>query len=367
MPGDRVECIKCGNKIKELFVTVNNDILCRRCMGFKLKHQNEEIIRGNGEYNLEYSLTLRQQMAADFILEEIKNKRDCVLSAVTGAGKTEIIYPLIKYCVDNGLNIGVIIPRKDVVIELVNRIKRDFKKANVVGVYGGNNKEIYGSIIVATTHQMYRYEKYFDVVVIDEVDAFPFLGNEMLMHFLKRGVRGNIVYMSATVPKFLLKGNYNVHYLNRRYHNNKLDIPRVKYQWGYSSLLWWMKRYTKGILLIYFPTIKMQMKFSKKLRVPHVVINSKIGNRKKILEDLHGSENKVVLSTLVLERGVTFKNSNVLVFNADHKLFAFENLVQISGRVGRHYQFPHGDIIFLIKSKNKTVKRAIKFIKKCNE
>ena len=109
------------------------------------------------------------------------------------------------------------------------------------------------------------------------------------------------------------------------------------------------------------------MKFSKKLRVPHVVINSKIGNRKKILEDLHGSENKVVLSTLVLERGVTFKNSNVLVFNADHKLFAFENLVQISGRVGRHYQFPHGDIIFLIKSKNKTVKRAIKFIKKCNE
>ena len=64
---------------------------------------------------------------------------------------------------------------------------------------------------------------------------------------------------------------------------------------------------------------------------------------------------------------VTFKNSNVVVLNADHELFSFENLVQIAGRVGRHYQYRHGDIWFLVKNKNRQITKAIKFIKECNE
>ena len=73
------------------------------------------------------------------------------------------------------------------------------------------------------------------------------------------------------------------------------------------------------------------------------------------------------MSTLVLERGVTFKNTNVIVVNADHELFKTNSLVQISGRVGRHYLYNKGDVIFFAKSKNKNIKQAIKFIKKCNE
>jgi GntR family transcriptional regulator/MocR family aminotransferase len=50
---------------------------------------------------------------------------------------------------------------------------------------------------VLTTHQLYRYEKYFDVIIIDEVDAFPFKGNKLLETFLYRACKGNIVYMSS--------------------------------------------------------------------------------------------------------------------------------------------------------------------------
>ena len=334
---------------------------------FRKKEFTYKHIHGNGEYHLNYELTLEQQKASYFILENVKKGNNCILNAVTGAGKTEMIYPLIRYCVDNNLKVGIAIPRRDVVIELYERIKKDFKQARVISLYGGNINEMYGDVIVLTTHQLFRYDKYFDVIVVDEVDAFPFWNNTVLINFLINSVKGNIVYMSATIPNGLLKSGYPIYYLNRRYHKEKLDIPFVKYYFGYATIKKYIKLLNEGILIIYFPTIKQQIKFSKKLKTFHYVINSKTLNRGKLLNDLHNLNKAVVLSTLVLERGVTFKNTNVIVVNADHELFSYENLVQISGRVGRHYLYPHGKIIFLIKENNKKIKQAIEFIKKCNE
>ena len=111
----------------------------------------------------------------------------------------------------------------------------------------------------------------------------------------------------------------------------------------------------------------MQVKFSKKIKIKHFVINSRVADRAKMLKKLHDLKSGVILSTLVLERGITFKNTNVIVYFADHRLFSFENLVQISGRVGRNHIYPHGDIIFMVNSKNKKIRRVIKFIKGCNE
>jgi competence protein ComFA len=363
----RVRCEKCGNKIKELFIYRNNQYICRRCLVFKEKEISKEYFHGNGNYKLNYSLTSDQEMASEFILKEFKEKKNCILSAVTGAGKTEIIYKTISYCVNNNLKIGIVIPRKDVVIELYQRISNDFKEANVISVYGGNSEKLYGDIIILTSHQLYRYKEYFDLVIIDEVDAFPFYKNELLNCFLNRSIRGNIVYMSATIPKELLKLNLDIFYLNRRYHGEKLDVPKVKYFWSKYTIKKFLKDNKECINIIYFPTIKLQTKFASKLKIEHYLINSKTHNRKEMLEILHSKKSAVILSTLVLERGVTFKNTNVIVYLADHPLFNYENLVQISGRVGRNYLYPHGKIIFLVNNKNKKVREAIKFIKKCNE
>ena len=322
---------------------------------------------GVGNYKLNYTLSLKQKEASEFILTNIKAKQDCLLSAVTGAGKTEIIYPLISFCVNSGIKVAIAIPRKDVVIELYNRINNDFKESNVVAVYGGNNEILYGDVVICTTHQLYRYRKYFDVIVIDEVDAFPFYKNKILENFLYRSLKGNVVYMSATIPKELFEKCENIYFLNKRYHNESLDVPMLSYKCNFRYLNRIVKNHKKGFLIIYFPTIKLEMKYHHKLNKEHYVINSKTINREEILKELHQKENAIVLSTLVLERGVTFKDTNVVVYFADHELFNSNNLVQISGRVGRHYLYPHGRIIFLIKRKTKSIKSAIAFIKKCNE
>lgn len=361
-----MRCEKCGNKIKELFIYKDGCYICRKCLMYRGGVEKDYCVKGSGKYCLEYSLTKDQKAASDFILNEIKNGRNCALNAVTGAGKTEIIYPLIKYCLDNKLKIGITIPRKDVVIELARRISRDFKFAIVVSVYGGNTDILSGDILILTCHQLYRYRKYFDVLVIDEVDAFPYYKNNILENFLLSSVKGNIVYMSATMPIELTK-KHSVYYLNRRYHNNKLDIPKIKYFWSKMTITKYIKKHFDSIIIIYFPTIKEQEKFSKKLKIKHYILNSKTNKRDELLMELYSLNQAVILSTLVLERGVTFKNTNVIVYKADHDLFSYENLVQISGRVGRHYLYPHGDIIFLVDRKTKNIKRAIKFIKKCNE
>ena len=154
-----------------------------------------------GNYKLEYELTDNQKKASEFILNNIINNKDCAINAVCGAGKTEIIYSSLQYCLDNKLRVGIAIPRKDVVVELKERISKDFN-VNVVGVYGGNNDVLEGDIIVFTIHQAFRYIGYFDVLIIDEVDAFPYKNNEVL-----KAIVGNcskvFVYLSATMPKYI--------------------------------------------------------------------------------------------------------------------------------------------------------------------
>jgi competence protein ComFA len=314
---------------------------------------------------LNYELTKNQKEASEFILSCLKNKKDCVLSAVTGSGKTEIIYDSLKYCVQNGLKVGVVIPRKDVVIELCNRIKNDFKDTFVVGVYGGCHDVIYGDIIVLTSHQLYRYNQYFDLIIIDEVDAFPYKNNKMLEHFLKRSLKGNVVYMSATVSdEIKVENKFSI---NRRYHGYKLDVPKVKYLFFKYEIKKFLKRHKEDLVLIYFPTIKEENNFSKKLKTSHYVINSKVKNREELLLKLHDLKKGIILTTLVLERGITFENCHVIVYRADHNLFSWENLVQISGRVGRKKSFPCGEILFLANNKTKSIKKAIGKIKRANE
>ena len=360
-----MRCEKCGNDDKELFVYKNGVIKCRKCLSFKIREESKDYTHGDGEYNLSYNLTSDQQKASEFLLDNIKNKKDCVLNAVTGSGKTEIIYESIKYSVKNNLKIAITIPRKDVVIELYNRIKNDFKSSSVVSVYGGKTNDLYGDIVILTTHQLFRYNKYFDLVIIDEVDAFPFNGNKMLETFLYRSMKGSVIYMSATIPENIKCKN--TYYLNKRYHGEKLDVPKVKYFFHFLEIKRFIKRHVNDMVLIYFPTIKEQILFSRKFKLPHYVVNSKIDNRNDILDKLHKMRKGIVLTTLVLERGITFKNCHVIVYKADHSLFGYENLVQISGRVGRKKDFPHGEILFLIDKKTKSISKAIKMIKRANE
>ncbi len=56
---------------------------------------------------------------------------------------------------------------------------------------------------------------------------------------------------------------------------------------------------------------------------------------------------KVLFTTMILERGVTFENVSVIVLGANHPVFTKSALVQIAGRVDRKGAYTEGRSFFL--------------------
>lgn len=331
----------------------------------KGKEAEKGYVIRSGEYYLNYELTSDQKDASRFILDCIRSSCDCALNAVCGAGKTEIIYESIKYCLNNKKRIGIAIPRKDVVIELSLRLSKDFN-VNVVSVYGGHTDILEGDIIVFTTHQAFRFIDYFDILIIDEIDAFPYNNNETLQGVMKKCSK-LFVYLSATMPKYIIKDKHvKQYYLNKRYHGFDIPVPTCKTSFSMiRTLKKELKKYKDKLVFVYFPTIKQQRNISKKFKYEYL-INSKIKNREKMLSEIKKLSKGIVLTTTVLERGITVKDIQVIVYNAEHRLFNKDVLIQIAGRVGRNKDYPTGDIVFICKVKNKQIKECIEEINRCN-
>lgn len=345
--------------------TKNKELYCRKCIEFKGKKPDFKYKLKKGQYLLNYDLTKEQKKASDFILNCVKNNKDCALNAVCGAGKTEIIYETIKYCLNNNKKIGIAIPRKDVVIELKERISKDFN-VEVISVYGGNANCLNGDIIIFTTHQAFRFINYFDILILDEVDAFPYSNNLVLQNIISKCSK-MFVYLSATMPAYLENDKKLEHYyLNKRYHGFDIPVPKCCVCFSFKrKLKKLLKVYKDKVVLVYFPTIKMQQEVSKVITCDYI-INSKSDDRDMMLNDIKNIDKGVVFTTTVLERGITIKDVQVIVYNAEHKLFNADTLIQIAGRVGRKKDYYKGDVIFICKEKNKEIRKSIRKIKTCN-
>ena len=73
-----------------------------------------------------------------------------------------------------------------------------------------------------------------------------------------------------------------------------------------------------------------------------------------------------LITTTILERGVTFKNIDVLVIGSEEKIYTESALVQIAGRAGRSSDYPRGDVIFFHYGQSKAMKSAVHQISRMN-
>ena len=96
-------------------------------------------------------------------------------------------------------------------------------------------------------------------------------------------------------------------------------------------------------------------------------VHSKYPYRSKTIKDFKEGKYKFLVTTAVLERGVTVKDLQVIVFYADHSIYDRYSLVQISGRVGRKKDAPEGEVIYLARKINIEMEESIKDIEKSNK
>ena len=377
---ERFICPICGNDDETYFFKRGEVIYCRRCISFQGELASPEAFNvEEDDVSLTYDLSIEQKDISSRFLNSFKAHKNTLIHAVCGAGKTEIVYETIAYALNEHMHVGFATPRKDVVIELLPRFKEAFKKARIIALYGGHTSELYGDIILLTTHQLFRYQKYFDLLIIDEVDAFPFKGNETLEHIALNSVRGNYCYMSATPDENLIASFQNEHStfleLFVRFHKKAIPVPKLIWSVGiikYIILIYKLKIYQKNHLpcLVFCPTIELSKKLYSllKLFIPNGTSVSSIDEeRMQKVQDFKDGKYTYLCTTSILERGVTIKDLQVIVFDAHHPLYNRYALVQIAGRVGRKMGHEGGEVIFLGHRIDQEMVKAKKDIESANE
>ena len=374
-------CNTCGNKNQSLVGFINGKPYCRLCVQFEGFEEVRPIFRidyNNTQLNLTYSLTEEQKRISNGIYENISKGRNCFISAVCGSGKTEIVIDVISKFLKAGKKIGFAIPRRDVVIELTERIENLFKNTKVISVYGGHKNVLDADIIVLTTHQLYRYNCFFDLLILDEADAFPFKNNEVLQHILKNSIKGNYIIMSATLESsqiILPDQNVANFYLYERFHKHDIPVPFIIQRGGFLKLYYLVKKVKEYILLnkpvlIFVPTIQLSMNLYNLLKIfakQGYFVNSSIKNREEVILNFKSGKYKYLVTTMVLERGVTIENLQVIIFDADNKIYNKETLIQISGRAGRKRSHPTGDVILLSNKISPAMRSSIEQIEFYNK
>lgn len=377
--GSSFICPICGNQ--DLKKTgINKGVrYCRVCIKFQNNKKIKRTIPKGYKAYIPYPLSKEQCALSRKLLLNYKSSINSLVHAVCGAGKTEIVLEVISYALKNKLSVGFAIPRKDVVIEIYFRLKEIFLDNSISAVYGGHTSILTADIICLTTHQLYRYKNYFDLLIMDEIDAFPFKNNKLLNHFFLSSLKGPYILLSATPDKDTLnyfeRDGFDILHLNHRFHGFDLPVPTFKrciFPFDYLCLLISINKFLKENkkIFIFFPTIDLANKGFKIINFFFKggnVVHSKIEKRNEIISSFKEGKYKFLVTTSVLERGVTVKDLQVIVMYANHDIYDEYSLEQISGRVGRKKDAPTGKVIFIGNEYNEKIERTNKSIKSKNE
>ncbi|CAJ1203737.1 DEAD/DEAH box helicase family protein [Companilactobacillus nantensis] len=391
---DKLFCRRCLMEIKKLPIKFQ---YCRNCINLGKIQIDEQLLITPTNLNFpqqedylvwDGQLTTNQTKGVRELILAFQQHCDHLVWAVTGAGKTEMIFPLIEQVLQQGQRIAICSPRVDVCIELFPRIQKVFPKTTV-GLFHGRSEEPYHltQIMLATVHQLIRFEKAFDVLVIDEVDSYPLAGNQMLHHAIKKAKKdvGMIVYLSATPPKELLtqvkQQKISITRLYQRFHGHPLPEPHCHLLlkptqfWKINPRLrLLLKRLikTKQRFMLFFPQIPAMKQFAKQLKklyplLTFVDVSSKDDQRLEKVQQFREQKVQGILTTTILERGVTFKKIMVIVLDAQAKEFSKTALIQIAGRAGRGKDSYDDQVHFYYQAYNQQIRLACDEIRYLNQ
>ncbi|HJV47503.1 MAG TPA: DEAD/DEAH box helicase [Bacillota bacterium] len=329
------------------------------------------------------NLTPSQLEASDTASDLVrKTNQKCLIWAVCGAGKTEVTFKPIDQALQLGQKVLIATPRKDVVLELFPRIQQAFPTVRVIALHGKSaQKWEEAQITISTTHQVLRFYQKFDLVVIDEVDAYPYHNNPMLYFAVERARKpsGNLLYLSATPPDYLRK--LPQVRIPARYHRKPLAVPQIVLERNLAKRL---KKITHLDVIHQIINYIFENQRQGFFFVPYIGLVEELVNQLNHYDEIEGThsrdpareekvrrfregEIRILVTTTILERGVTVPKTDVIVIQADSSIFDEASLVQMSGRAGRSLLDPVGTVVFIAEEKTREMKKAIKHIKQMNK
>lgn len=284
----------------------------------------------------------------------------------------------ITLYLNQGKKVCFAISRRQVVLEIQERMQQAFPDLVVIAVCEGFTDVVDGDLIVCTMHQLYSYHETFDLLIMDEVDAFPYRDNTILEHIAMHACIGETLMLTATPDPVTLERVKNHEYamveLFQRPHGYPLIVPSVICKgksWQFLSLLKILRQQHLDQIqtLLFVPTIRIAHKLCYVLRLFFrcTTFTSKTEDKEQRIHDFHEKKYEFLISTTILERGITIRGIYVVILYADHPVFNEASLIQMVGRVGRNIEMPTGKGWFLCSKKTDDIKRCVSAIKRMNE
>ena len=398
--GTTVFCQRCSGRTPLAQAMLpNGDYYCRNCIQFGRLTSQSKLYRIKEPNRFEIPteiltwkglLSPFQAKCAQQLIEKVAQHQNHLVWAVTGAGKTEMLFPMLTESIRRGKRIAIASPRIDVCNELFPRIQAAFVNIDCLLLHGQANQYFYSQLTVCTTHQLMKFYHAFDILIIDEVDSFPYVNNLSLAAGAKNACKENgvMLYLTATPDenslKMIRKRQLTLDYLSLRFHQHHL--PEIKFMVERQMrrqvdqqklsfklrkiILKWVAQQTP--FLIFVPRVKLLMPLYEAVQkiVPSTVTGNTVHandpQRLEKVQRLRDGEYRYLVTTTILERGVTFKNLDLMVWDANDSNFSRSSLVQIAGRVGRSRERPTGDVYFIIDHYSLKLQQAAGQIKKLN-
>lgn len=331
--------------------------------------------------------------------------RDALVWAVCGAGKTEMAFAAVGKVLAQGGRVLFAVPRRDVVRQLGERLRAAFPGIQLQVLHGGADRVVTpvlapGSLTVATTHQVLRYYQAFDLVVLDEVDAYPYRGSRMLSEAVVRATApgGMRIRMTATPEGDLLRqaaaGETVLIRVPARHHGYPLPVPELivdrELDGAQAGLYHQQSKPFRpsrrlmsliarsltgtppGRVLLFVPTVltaeRVGRGLAETMRGDVLWSHSRDPERDAKLATFLRGEGKLFVATSILERGVTVPDADVIVLYADdERVFRVPALIQMAGRVGRTVERPTGRVAFVGRRVTAAMRTAVRHIESMNE
>lgn len=239
----QLQCQRCGSLLERRLAQLpRNQFYCYACLTLgrvstltSLYHISEpNDFPKNGRLTWQGQLTSQQAACAAMIQRQFEAHQRQLLWAVTGAGKTEMLFPGLAWALAQGWRVAIASPRVDVCLELYPRLQAAFADLDIALLHGHQTDPYrYCQLTICTTHQLLRFRAAFDVLIVDEVDAFPFAANPRLGHAVEQALKpvSALLYLTATPSRDLLRQvrqrQLGLSYLPLRFHQQLLPTIKV--------------------------------------------------------------------------------------------------------------------------------------------
>lgn len=393
--GAQLCCRRCGQRaaLKD-YRLPNGAAYCPHCIGYGRLTTEMQLVyprRPKGAprevaFHWRGTRTVEQEKIAGKLAAQLDQGKTFLIHAVTGAGKTEMLFPVLLKALADGQHVCLSAPRIDVCRELLPRLQAVFPEEKIVFRYGEGETYEDCELLLCTTHQLLHFQAAFDLLIIDEIDAFPYEGDPRLAYAAKKALKpgGTRIFLSATPSQQLLNEipSADILTLPARYHRRPLILPEPHFLPDWRKLPTSRRGLEKLALLIdellqqnhlllFCPSIAyMEQLYQGLMKVRPQLRGASVSSQdqqraEKVLK-MRQHHYQVLFCTTILERGVTFSQVSVVVLGADHPVYSKAALVQIAGRVDRKGAYQQGRVLFVFSQMTQEIRQGIQEIKALN-